>query len=158
MVQAVRLDLALVGLLALFLGQLPVGFGDDGFVDAVVEHVVLLLDDVVLVAGAGHLFIAPAPVGQLAAVYGVVQHADEEGARERLPRVVVAADLAVTVLVEPLGNPGRAHGGVDVDVYKRQGHSGPIRKNGFCKCIGGIDDGKESAQCEELLGRNCSLR
>lgn len=31
-VQAVRLDLALVGLLALFLGQLPVGFGDDGFV------------------------------------------------------------------------------------------------------------------------------
>ena len=113
-VEAVRLDLALVGLLALLLRELPVLLGDDGLVDAVVERVVLLFDDVVLVAGAGNLLIVPAPVGQLAAVHGIVEHADEEGACEGLPLIVVAADLAVPVLVEPVCDSGSAHGGVDV--------------------------------------------
>ena len=93
-VKAVCLELALVGLLALLLRKLPVLLGDDGLVDAVVERIVLLLDDVVLVAGAGNLFIVPAPVGQLTAVHGIIEHADEEGACEGLPFVVVAADLA----------------------------------------------------------------
>lgn len=113
-VEAVRLELALVGLLALLLRELPVLLGDDGLVDAVVERIGLLLDDVVLVAGAGDFFVIPAPVGQLAAVHGIVKHADEEGACEGLPLVVVAADLAVSVLVEPVCDSGGAHGGVNV--------------------------------------------
>ncbi len=82
--------------------------------DAVVERVVLLLDDVVLVAGAGDLLVMSASVRQLSAVHGIVKHADEEGTREGFPLVVVAADLAVSVLVEPVGDSGGAHGGVDV--------------------------------------------
>ena len=68
----------------------------------------------ILIAGAGDLLVMPAPVGQLAAVHGIVEHADEEGTREGLPLVVVAADLAVPVLVEPVCDSGSAHGGVDV--------------------------------------------
>ena len=52
-VKAVCLELALVGLLALLLRKLPVFLGNDGLVNAVVERIVLLIDDVVLVAGAG---------------------------------------------------------------------------------------------------------
>lgn len=114
MVKAVCLELALVGLLALLLRKLPVLLGDDGLVDAVVERIALLLDDMVLVAGAGNLFVVPASVGQLATVHGIVEHADEEGTREGLTLVVVAADLAVPVLVEPVCDSGGAHGGVDV--------------------------------------------
>ena len=113
-VKAVCLELALVGLLALLLRKLPVLLGDDGLVDAVVERVVLLLDDVVLVAGAGDLLVMSASVRQLAAVHWIVKHADEEGTREGFPLVVVTADLAVSVLVEPVCDSGGAHGGVDV--------------------------------------------
>ncbi len=113
-VKAVCLELALVGLLALLLRKLPVLLGDDGLVDAVVERVVLLLDDVVLVAGAGDLLVMSASVRQLAAVHWIVKYADEEGTREGFPLVVVTADLAVSVLVEPVCDSGGAHGGVDV--------------------------------------------
>ena len=114
MVKAVCLELALVGLLALLLRKLPVLLGDNGLVDAVVERIVLLLDDVVLVAGAGDLLVMSASVRQLAAVHWIVKHADEEGTREGFPLVVVTADLAVSVLVEPVCDSCGAHGGVDV--------------------------------------------
>ena len=100
--------------LAFLLGQLPVLFGNDGLMYPVVNIESVLLNDMVGVALALDLFCLSASIGQLAAVYRVIQHALDEGRGEGVQGIVLAFLFLITVIIEPSGDSADAHGGMDV--------------------------------------------
>lgn len=56
------------------MGFFPISFGDNGVVNTVVEHIIRLLHNVA-VPLTRYLFIFAPAIGQLTAVYGVVENA-----------------------------------------------------------------------------------
>ena len=70
----------------------------------VVEHILVLLYDVILVAGAGDLLIVAASVGQLSAIDGVVQNTAHKCGGETVQSVVLAFLLLISMFIQPGGN------------------------------------------------------
>ena len=76
----------------------------------VVEHIFVLLYDVILVAGAGNLLIVAASVGQLSAIDRVVQNTAHKCGGEAIQRVIYDKYIHTTMGVSRIAAWLNEHG------------------------------------------------
>ena len=93
--------------------QFPILFGNDSFMDTIVQHIFFLLHNPVFISCSGNFLILSAAKCQLSTVDRIIQNTFDEWSCKSIQRIILSLFLFISMLVQPWCNCTHSHIGMD---------------------------------------------
>lgn len=98
-IQTVGFDVGNTGFLSLFMHLIPQFFRDNRLMDTIVKHVIVLLNNVVLISCTRNLLILSSAKSKLTTIHRIIQYTFYKGCGKAFNGIVLAKFVLVSAVI-----------------------------------------------------------